>query len=474
MKQPIISISLVLFFLSACGNGVVADPITVTASPDNTPWVTYTPSPYPELNSSAIAMTQTLVQMERKLPLCTFPLAGITTEESVTENYTFSEPRVVLAGSNKYFEIREWLPDSNRALIVERVVINGYEQYQSIQLFNPRTIKVQVYAQRDRLSEKPPLWVEGLQSVIYPERQIVSWFPDENGNEYVPSTLIERQLLWLSNGNPDRTQKLRDVEFHPFIAPHEEIVLSLAVKSDGSRVVSLKGDGMQLLQIYQQEVKQGSLEMEQQVPFNAPLSNDSDEPGLLNEFTTMTWQPSTSNVFFYNYISATDPAFILDMDTGQACGLEFGGWVYEARWSPNGRYLAVIKSVGPGVPLWQVYDMSVLDTATGKLYPLEVTKLNPPVGTPCCTDVIGDFAWSPDNHHLAVIGSAVSFGTSPPPPRTFLYLVDFLSGKVDSLFSSTQFNSNFFGTSLAWSPDGSKILALCPELCLINVQKNNQ
>jgi hypothetical protein len=48
--------------------------------------------------------------------------------------------------------------------------------------------------------------------------------------------------------------------------------------------------------------------------------------------------------------------------------------------------------------------------------------------------------------------------------------VDFLSGQIDPILSDYQFISNNAGTNLAWSSDGSKIIALCPALCKISVQ----
>jgi WD40 repeat protein len=398
---------------------------------------------------------------------------GTTTEESAPENYTFAEPRVVLSSSSGYFEISEWLPDSNRALIVERVVINGYEQYQSIQLFDPRTIKVQVYAQRDRASNQPPLWMEGVQAVIYPERRIVSWSHDENG-KYLPSSLVERHVLWLGNGDPDRAQNLRDVEFHPDITPHERVIFSLAAKPDGSRMVSLEGDGMRLPMIYHYEVIQGLLGAERQVLFNAPWEN-LDEPRPLNLGTRMVWQPGTSHVLIYDYVSPTDPTFLLDVDTGQACGLEFGGWVYLARWSPNGRFLAVIKSRGAMIPFTLDYDLVVLDIVTGKFYQVNAKKLSPPDMMDIGVHKVSDFSWAPDNRHIAAIGSVNFVGTSPPPPTQRLYLVDFLSGQVDSIFPSYKFDGqcSYWGRGLAWSPDGSKILANCSDIYLISVKKSN-
>ena len=51
-------------------------------------------------------------------PACTFPLGNITTAPSAPQNYTFSEPKVVLtAPKDNYYDIAQWLPDNQRVLI---------------------------------------------------------------------------------------------------------------------------------------------------------------------------------------------------------------------------------------------------------------------------------------------------------------------------------------------------------------------
>jgi len=393
---------------------------------------------------------------------------GTTTEESKSENYVFSVPRVVLTDPNAGFYIFEWTPDSQQALIIRDVIKDHYEHYQSIELFNPRTIKLHVYAKRppgEFIYNSPPLWLAGLGAVVFDESTFLSASYDSNG-VMVPDSVVNRRLLWLSQGDPAHAQALEDATLTGTDSSRaSKTFSSVAVNPDGNDIVYMRSDGKLL---YRRKVFRDSIATVQLLPFDLTQWN-------LSPYSYMTaWRPGSSQILFYSNDSFSYHNFLLDDGTGEICELNFDGTVYLARWSPNGRYLAVIKSVGPMLPLWQVYDMSVLDTATGKLYPIDVTKLNPPAGTPCCTDIIGDFAWGPDNRHLAVIGSAVSFGTSPPAPRTFLYLVDFLSEKIDSLFPSIQFYSAWWGTSLAWSPDGSKVLALCPGLCLITVQKTEQ
>ena len=148
-------------------------------------------------------------------------------------------------------------------------------------------------------------------------------------------------------------------------------------------------------------------------------------------------------------------------------------WV--ARWSPNGRYLAIVRGWGY-FPHGDFSDLDVLDTLTGKQY---IQAFSPDVkGMHFVTDI----AWAPDNYHLVAIGQVSAFphcASKCMEDVNRLYLVDFISGKADLLFPSFQFSSDMEGTNLAWSPDGSKILATCwdgseSRLCLVPVQRNEK
>jgi Tol biopolymer transport system component len=227
-------------------------------------------------------------------------------------------------------------------------------------------------------------------------------------------------------------------------------------------------------------VSDGSLEPEKLIPFDpVPFGHNEDTP-----FTYITvWRPGTSQIFIHSEFSSTDQTLLLDVNTGQSCTISFGGWVYFARWSPNGRYLAVIKSPEPLLSLSVDFDLNVLDALTGKLYQIDSTKVGPANMKNCCRHLIDDFSWAPDNHHLVVVGEAAISGTGSSTSAynsiEKLYLVDFLSGDVDDLFPSYPFNVGWWGTGLAWSPDGLKLLAECPtekqgRLCFIAVKRTAQ
>ncbi|MEW6030587.1 MAG: hypothetical protein AB1554_14050 [Chloroflexota bacterium] len=454
--------TFLIFVLTACAPAVTPAPTATLIPTEATPIFTQTAMPVTETATPTIS---------QQPPACTFPLAQTTVTESTPKEYTFSEPRMVLA-ANAGIEIVEWLPDSQRVLITRSIRNTPNE---NIELFNPQTDEILLLAVRRSDMWFRPAWIERLKSVVYSDRVIVSHSFGNDG-QVIPSSIVERHQLWISHSDPANAQIFEDVQYSPAIVPHEWVTSSLAVRLDSSQIVYLKTTGEQPWRLYSRMVSQDALEAEQQSVIQWIYGG---ERGWLELSDEMVWRFGTSQIFFYSFASPTNQTLILDIDTGQVCALSFGGWVYFARWSPNGRYLAVIKSGGPKHPLGESYNLVVLDTATGSLYQIDSTKVGPPEMANCCMHIIEEVAWAPDNRHLAIIGTADFSGTGTHVRHDRLYLVDFLSGEVDNLFPTFEIISNYPGTGLAWSPDGSKLLATCPtqkegRLCLIPVHVDEQ
>ncbi len=451
-------------------------PLLLAACGPLAPMPTVTPSATTIVPSSTptLALTEMPTPAPQQPPTCIFPLEQTTMEKSKPEEYTFSEPRVVLADSKGNFEIVEWLPNSQRALIVRTIIENHYEQYQSIELFDPRKIKVQVYAKSKAFS-MPPLWVEGLNAVIYQERKVVSFSRDENG-AIIQSSTVFNDLLWLNNGNPETAEKLEGVQFNPSDKPHG---WRLIARPDGGQIIYLEIVGKNSYQFYSQMVSQGSLESKQLIPFNG-IQFPNSEYSTNYAIAIGGWRPTTTQILLNSseYAPGGSYSFLFDINTGKICSLDFGNtawgerqWAITARWSPNGRYLAIIRTTG-SIPIG-FSNLAVLDTMTGNLYTLAFSPQNVEGRR-----YVWDVAWAPDNYHLAAIGRVSAFPHCAPNCMEEvgrLYLVDFVSGNADLLFPSFQFTGGGLGDSLAWSPDGTKILANCwaenaSRLCLISVQ----
>lgn len=400
----------------------------------------------PAASPTVIQPTATLApEVNSYLPICTFPLKQTAMAESSPDKYTFAEPKIVFTDELQP-DIVDWLPDSQNVIIMPKTLIdlrlNGYQE--TIELFNPETQKTQIYVIR-REGAGMPAWNPELKAIVYPDTKMI-------GTD-IKNVKFSSQLK-VSYGNPDATQLLAD----------DLLYHSITVKPDGSQIVYHKNNTDLVNQLFSRMVFDGSLQTEKLLPVN---------------LGHMAWRLGTSQMLFYSYVSPTDQTILFDVTNGQSCTISFNGWVYFARWSPNGRYLAVIKSPSSHLSLWADLNLSILDGQTGNFYQIDSKKVGPAEMKDCCKHIIGDLSWAPDNRHLIVMGTADFVGTGTHNPIEKLYLVDFISGDVDDIFPSYEFSIGWWGTGLAWSPDGSKVLANCPteeqgRLCFISVKNTTE
>ncbi len=160
--------AILIFTLTAC-----APALTPVSTRTFIPTAVLPTSTSTEIPVTATA-TLTVVQ---EPPPCTFPLAQITTAKSAPENYTFSEPKVVLtAPKGNIYHIDQWLPDNQRVLISEKLgngVGNNQVVQESIGLYNPGTGNTKVYATRP-FTDEPPSWLPQLNAVVYPVANFLS------------------------------------------------------------------------------------------------------------------------------------------------------------------------------------------------------------------------------------------------------------------------------------------------------------
>ena len=198
----------------------------------------------------------------------------------------------------------------------------------------------------------------------------------------------------------------------------------------------------------------------------------------------MAWRPGSAQIFLYSDEAwAGGYTFLLNADSGQVCEVNLFGkedpnawrksWAAIAHWSPNGRYLAVVRTKGD-LPI-DFSDLIVLDSATGKLYQMDATRLSYPGQSAQGEHFINDVAWAPDNRHLAVLGHFDPPGGNLVPSIDRLFLLD-ISTDQSVLVSSQELGPNLdFRDNLLWSNDGSQLIVKCPSgLCLLAVQKSDQ
>ena len=419
-----------------------------------------TPMP-PAPTASEVPETNSVITAQQP-PQCTFPLAQTTTAEPVPEEYTFSEPQVVITVSSKtpdsqfwlsepQPDIIKWLPDNQNVLIMPSQFIdlnmNGYRQ--TIELFNPETKEIQIYATRRSVDKAPPAWNSALNAIVYSDMNVLK-------GSTVTNFKFTRQLR-ISYGNPDDTQLLADD------LPQYGVV----VKPDGSQIAYVTAKQLVKLNT--------SLNAVASVSFDRKaLDFKRKGPNAVNAVDyKMAWRPNSSQIFVYNWAGDNlGYTYIMDTNSGQICSLDFGGWAEIARWSPNGRYLAIVRAQG-GMPVNSV-DVVVLDTTMGASYILDAAE----------SDVEGrhfaqDIEWAPDNHHL-LFTIRTTYSQVTYTYDGLLYLGDFISGQVKRILPTYQFNIGGAMLNLAWSPDGSKLLMNCPtpegvkQVCLISVQTSGE
>ncbi len=173
-------------------------------------------------------------------------------------------------------------------------------------------------------------------------------------------------------------------------------------------------------------------------------------------------RPGTGQMLLFN-----QPKTLL-ADPGGSCALDLGSqpaengpaplWAVQARWSLDGRYLAVIAtSTLPGQPAGlgaalQSTSLLVFDFTrqTRMEFPL-VPEVH---GTRYVTDM----AWSPDGQNLAVLGLV---GISPEGYEQLgLFLVDPEAGTSAHAAQAGMLGGGLWGTQLAWGKAG--LAATCP------------
>jgi hypothetical protein len=315
-----------------------------------------------------------------------------------------------------------------------------------------------VYAIRAEIYETP-IWQPELNGVVYSALNFTSLDKAKGIHTYT------RQLR-VSYGDSDATQLLADnLQFPIIIKPGENEILYLSDKKISELDKSLKKFSLASFDPDQWDY----------------AKERRDDKSVSYQ---MVWQPGTSLIFLYSgagLSSGGGYTFILDTATGNICELDLGGWADRARWSANGRYLAIERAIGYSFPVISS-DLVVLDTLTGSLRIVEV------VSQDIKKHHVSDFTWTPDNFHMFVFVDI----PSTYDPNNFetlhhkLYFVDLTTGKSIPLFP--EFKS-FFAESIpgsnnfVWSLDNSKLLLRCPlikrpaatdRFCLTSVQRADQ
>jgi dipeptidyl aminopeptidase/acylaminoacyl peptidase len=187
-------------------------------------------------------------------------------------------------------------------------------------------------------------------------------------------------------------------------------------------------------------------------------------------FYHVAWQPGGNRIAFFNNVGF----FLTDASSHTMCEIDLGTqgtfkrWALSAKWSSDGRYLALLTTMGE--PIVPFIDLTLIDMNTGQLRRLDLGHQD-----------LHAIAWAPNYHDLLVIAA---------PPRRDptqanvhkVYLVDATTAKSRQIL--TEYQSEFVFHSIygaEWSPDAQTIALSCPiikegkgiiegRLCLVSVE----
>jgi WD40 repeat protein len=313
------------------------------------------------------------------VPLCDFT-AGPEPDAfgPPLDAFVFSQPQVVMT-HKAAIGIASPLPDGESLLITRDVP--GTDR-QTIEVFNIHTRDSRVYAERTGNNGKP-VWLAALEAAAY-------------------STLVGQQYeLRISQGDAKQTER---------VAPSVE-GLSLAAGPEGRRLLYLPGPTSNRPEVWDganrsTEALQVNLDQ-----WKYPKYPKDVQSILAPSAFQVTWRPNGSQLVFY-----TLPwTFLFDIETNQVCEIDLGPfrdetvkampiWAFEAKWSPDGRYLALIttdtvpgQASGTGAAILAT-ELTIVDMKTGMLRNLQPTSDVTP-GQHYVTDI----AWSPDNQYIATL-----------------------------------------------------------------------
>ncbi len=387
-------------------------------SPIQTP--TQLPYPPPETPTPAGPLATPTVA-PTSIPRCTFvarpaPAASATPLEA----YRFSEPQVVLTHTSA-IGIAGWLPDGQRLLITRRIPGQSREY---VEVFNTRTGELQRYGERHSLPGKP-VWLAAHQAVAFadvgPDKQVV---------------------LRISQGKAESVQ-----------TPVSGLTGSfLGVSPDDGQLVFFTQASQNRPEVLDLAQPQRAI-----LPAVLPLMRWSPY--------RISWHPQGHQIAFYNETGF----YLADLPSGRVCEVDLGfeesearygkRWAFYAQWSPNGRYLAMLTTVG-NLPI-RFSDLIILNTLTGE------QRLIPPfVYINPGEHYVQDIAWAPNSQVLAVLATVeYRDGTT----WEGLYLVDSVTGRTKAMLPRMVFPAGDAGWNLSWSPNGKFLAVTClyGPLCLI-------
>jgi hypothetical protein len=426
---------LFALFLSACFPAIPTP--DVSPQEPGAPAAFESPYPPPPTNTPEpppYVAPSTSTPRPTPLPACQFPGGPpAPSNETSLDDYVFSEPQVVLTHTSS-IDIAGWLPDNQRLLITRH--IPGLPR-ETIETFNVQTGETILYGERHDFDSFNPIWLAGEQAILYIDRT------------------ADGQVL---------LQKIQAPNQPPIDLAAGLNYSNVAVSPDEQHLIFFDEGQKEQADFLSLSAEQPYF---QTITLPPPLGAEAGRVDL-TDFAS-TWSPDGTRIAFYR----NPELFLVEPATGQACEVLFEGprqWVFYARWSPDGRFLAMITTPSFNRPLLST-DLAVLDIVTGDIRTFQVTPEIEP-GRHSITDI----AWEPNSRYLAILGV---IGYEGGFTKQGLFLVDSFQEEGRWISSENDIGGGVWGNQLFWSNDGSSIAINCPtqtegRLCITSVTLNNQ
>jgi len=338
-----------------------------------------------------------------------------------TEPFTIPSPQVVITNT-RGFRLVDWLPDNQHLLVTQSVseIPDGQDSPvyvgESIETVNTSSGATAQYVTSKLLGL--PSWYEANQSVIYVEE-----IGEQRILQEVTAGTRSPNTLHTGLGSPF-------FNIHPdaitFIDDADPVQLSEMALSDNRAISTM-------------------------MPF-LPLVYDSG----ITTARHVLGSPNGSYLALYD----ADDFMLANVVNNTACYLDQqfvestnpeGAQIIQAEWSPNSRYLALVLNPDGVGSLVSQTALVIIDTQTNEAKVIYAINS----GSAWNYSIV-DFAWSSNNTSLLVVGKV----EAAPGANQRLNLVNVEN--LTAQLGQEEFRIGHWGTSLNWSPDGSKIALNCP------------
>jgi hypothetical protein len=336
------------------------------------------------------------------------------------DSYLFTEPKQIYK-SDMSMEIAQWLSDNQGLLVTYPIRSNPGKE--SIAVVDLSTGLLTEYGVKiiDYIS---PVWLPTSQAVAY--------------------TILAANSNFQLNVNQPHSKAILSPQTAPILSsPY------LAVKQDGS-FISISSLHPLKLDLY--DGKSFTTQ-------TFPIKLDRSTKYVTLQRSQLEW----NNQLHQLAISDPSGLLFLDFTSANICKVELGTyseeeiWPYFSKWSPNGRYLAMLTVTG-NFPFRHM-DLTVLDMTIGKMSRIQNVSKDPNIST-----YFSEITWAPDSKTLATLSMI-------DQNKVGLFIVDVTSGKTRQIIPNYQFPKGDVGRNLAWSPDGKNLVFVCfnGPLCTIEV-----